>query len=113
MEQDIMIKDFNVSEKASPEDGSPLGKKERDTIRLMREQTDAFQPVEARQDGVRCEEIDCTAKHRKALHCSGRLALSGRIPFRESTFRQVGEGVSPTLDAGANVAGLAFSQETC
>jgi len=92
MEQDIMIKDFNVSEKASPEDGSPLGKKERDTIRLMREQTDAFQPVEARQDGVRCEEIDCTAKHRKALHCSGGLALvrpfrcrSGRIPFREST----------------------------
>ena len=88
MEQDIMIKDFNVSEKAlrtRPEDGSPLGKKERDTIRLMREQTDAFQPVEARQDGVRCEEIDCTAKHRKALHCSGGLALSGRIPFREST----------------------------
>ena len=82
-----MIKDFNVSEKAlrtRPEDGSPLGKKERDTIRLMREQTDAFQPVEARQDGVRCEEIDCTAKHRKA-HCSGGLALSGRIPFREST----------------------------
>jgi hypothetical protein len=33
---------------------------------------------------------------------------SGRIPLRDPPcpVRQVGEGVSPTLDASANVAGL-------
>src|SRR5262249_38930736 len=70
---------------------------------------------------VRCEEIDCTAKHEKALHCSGGLALvrpfrcrSGRIPLRDPPcpVRQVGEGVSPTLDAGANMAGSSSNVET-
>jgi hypothetical protein len=80
----------------------------------MRARADAFRPVEARQNRVRCEEFDCTARHEKPSTVQeGRLSFDrfaaevAASRLRESTLpvRQVGEGTSPILDAGLSIAG--------